>query len=121
MSEISIELQQAVSTIKAAILKSQHRAAKAVNGEQLSLYFGIGRYISENSRQGFWGTGAIKRISDQLQKELPGLRGFGETQLKYMRIFYEQWAFIVNRQPMADDFKQKEFGDIYLRRIMDGE
>ncbi len=108
MSEISIKLHQAVCAIKAAILKIQHRAAKAVNGEQLSLYFGIGRYISENSRQGFWGTGAIKRISEQLQKELPGLRGFGETQLKYMRIFYEQWAFIVNRQPMADDLQNTE-------------
>ena len=47
---------QAISLIKNAILKSRYMAAKTVNREQLSLYYGIGRYISENSRNGFWGT-----------------------------------------------------------------
>lgn len=54
----------------------------------LSLYYGIGKYISENTRNGAWGTDAIRQISKQLQKELPGLRGFSETNLKYMRLFY---------------------------------
>jgi hypothetical protein len=27
-----------------------------VNREMLSLYFGVGEYISNNSRKGFWGT-----------------------------------------------------------------
>ena len=64
---------EAVSTIKQAILQSQYRAAKLVTGEQLSLYFGIGCYVAANSRKGTWGTGAISRISQQLRKELPGL------------------------------------------------
>lgn len=84
-------IREAVKNIKAAILQSQYRAAKGVNKEQLSLYFGIGRYVSEHSRKGFWGTGAIERISEQLQKELPGLRGFGARQIKNMRSFYEEW------------------------------
>ena len=89
---LSEELRTAVTAIKQAILQSQYRAAKGVNSEQLSLYFGIGRYISEHSRAGFWGTGAIKSISEQLQREMPGLRGFGERQLKNMRTFYEEWS-----------------------------
>lgn len=95
------ELRTAVKTIKQAILQSQNRAAKSVNSEQLSLYFGIGRYISEHSRVGFWGTGAIKGISEQLQRELPGLRGFGERQLKNMRTFYEEWSIYFNSAAMA--------------------
>ena len=86
-----VDVRQAVNTIKNAILQSQYRAAKGVNREQLSLYFGIGRYVSERSRWKFWGTGAIERISEQLQKELPGLRGFGSRQIKNMRSFYEEW------------------------------
>ncbi len=85
------DVRQAVDTIKNAILQSQYRAAKGVNREQLSLYFGIGRYVSERSRWKFWGTGAIEHISEQLQKELPGLRGFGSRQIKNMRSFYEEW------------------------------
>lgn len=45
----------AVEQIKAAILKSQYTAAKQVNAIQLSLYYGIGQYVSLNSRKGFWG------------------------------------------------------------------
>lgn len=81
----------AVDTIKGAILRSQYRAAKLVNREMLSLYYGIGRYISINSRNNTWGSGAIKAISERLKSELPGLRGFSETNLKNMRIFYEEW------------------------------
>ena len=85
----------AVQTIKEAILRSQYQAAKLVNREMLSLYYGIGRYISANSREGFWGTGAIKTISERLRKELPGLKGFSQTNLKYMRMFYEEWSPVI--------------------------
>lgn len=94
---------EAVKTIKEAILRSQFRAVASVNKEQLSLYYGIGRYVSENSRTGFWGKGAIEQISSLLQKELPGLRGFSASNIKNMRIFYEEWESVLNRQPMADD------------------
>ena len=82
---------EAVRVIKDAILQSQYQAARLVNKEQLALYYGIGCYISRNSRNGFWGTGAISSISCRLQQELPGLRGFSERNLKNMRIFYEEW------------------------------
>jgi hypothetical protein len=54
---------QAILTIKNAILKSRYRAAALANRELLSLYYGIGKFISNNSREGFWGTGAIDIIS----------------------------------------------------------
>ena len=40
--------QNAMDIIKTTILQSQARAAKAVNQEQLALYYGIGRYVSAN-------------------------------------------------------------------------
>ena len=96
---------EAVGIIKEAILRSQYRAASAANKEQLSLYYGIGCYVSKNSREGFWGKGAIETISQQLQKELPGLRGFSASNIKNMRSFYEEWSPVINRQPMADENK----------------
>ena len=82
---------EAIRLIKSAILTSRYRAAALANRELLSLYYGIGKYISENSRKGFWGTGAIDTISERLQQELPGLRGFSAGNIKKMRIFYEEW------------------------------
>ena len=100
MSNIK-EYQSAVDVIKTAILQSQARAAKAVNQEQLALYYGIGRYISDNTRNKNWGTGAIETISKRLRLELPGLRGFGVSSLKNMRIFYEAWQMIEPNSPIA--------------------
>ena len=99
---------QAVQTIKRAIQRSQARMLQVANREVLSLNYGIGRYISENSRQGFWGTGAIKQISEQLQKEMPGLRGYSESSLKNMRRFYEEWCPYINRQLAVADLQQSE-------------
>ncbi|MBO6255383.1 MAG: hypothetical protein J6O49_17355, partial [Bacteroidaceae bacterium] len=65
------EYQSAVDVIKTAILQSQARAVKAVNQEQLALYYGIGRYISMNTRNKKWGTGAIETISKQLRQDRP--------------------------------------------------
>ena len=108
MEESIIKYRNAVSTIKQAILQSQYRAAKLVTGEQLSLYFGIGGYVSANSREGTWGTGAIDRISEQLRRELPGLRGFSASSIKDMRAFYEYWCQYINRQPLAVDLQIAE-------------
>lgn len=94
MNTTSQDISTAVQVIKSAILQSQMRAVKAINQEQLALYYGIGRYVSMNSRKGFWGQGAIKSISEMLRRELPGLRGFSEASLKKMRLFYEEWQMI---------------------------
>ena len=99
---------EAVTAIKEAILRSQYRAISTVNKEQLSLYYGIGRFVSENSRDGFWGTGAIEQISQLLQKELPGLRGFSATNMRKMRVFYEAWTMISNHPPVAGNLVANE-------------
>ena len=68
--------ESAAETIKTAILQGQYEALKGENRVQLAVYFGIGKYISLNSRNGVWGTGALAAISERLRKILPGLRGF---------------------------------------------
>ena len=52
--------------------------------------YSIGKYVSNKTRNGAWGTGAIQAICDQLHGELPGLRGFSPSAVKRMRSFYEQ-------------------------------
>lgn len=105
---ITDDLRKAVADIKSAILSSQYRLAHSANGELLSLYYGIGQYISDNTRNKTWGTGAINAISSQLQKEMPGLRGFSASALKRMRTFYEQWCDIINRPLAVGDLKEHD-------------
>ena len=88
------ELTNAVQTIKGAILQSQQRALAVINQEQLALYYGIGRFVSKNTRNKNWGKGFIAAVSEQLRKELPGLRGFSAASLRKMRTFYEEWQML---------------------------
>lgn len=106
------QYRQAVSVIKYAILHSQYRAAKLVTGEQLSLYFGIGGYVSAHSRQEEWGTSVIDRISEQLRRELPGLRGFSSQNIRNMRSFYEFWRPYLICSPMASKLQPIDNKDI---------
>ena len=98
-----IPLSQAVETIKTAILQGQYEALKEVNRVQLAVYYAIGKYLSKNTRKGVWGTSALKQISDQLRKELPGLRGYSEANLKNMRLLYEQWIQLDSNSSVATD------------------
>ena len=92
MRDISSEVVAAVKEIKSAIVRVQSRVAANANAEMLSLYFGIGRYVSNKTQAEKWGTGVIDSISAQLQKEMPGLRGFSGKSIRKMRQFYESWG-----------------------------
>ena len=82
----------AVKDIKLAILQARAKAARLANAEALKLYFFVGGYISKKTRNAKWGSGAIDALSNQLQVELPGLRGFSPGNIRKMRLFFEAWV-----------------------------
>ena len=108
MEENNITVDKAVQTIKGAILRAQAQASQSSNAIQLSLYYGIGRYVSINLQQAHWGAKALDTISERLQRELPGLRGFSSGNLKKMRIFYEGWQCLSIGSPLANQLQQLE-------------
>ncbi len=54
MEQISTKYTEAVQLIKSAILQNQLEAAKAVNRQMLALYYGVGKYVSENTLYEQW-------------------------------------------------------------------
>ena len=105
---ITATYAEAVKAIKEAILESRYRAARLVNKEVLALYYAIGGYISVQSRAARWGSNAIGTISELLQQELPGLKGFGEKQLRNMRSFYEAWSNYFNSVAAATELHMSQ-------------
>ena len=93
----------AVKDIKLAILQARAKAARLANAEALKLYFFVGGYISKKTRNAKWGSGAIDALSNQLQVELPGLRGFSASSMIFMRLFYEAWAACPEIHHLASD------------------
>lgn len=121
MSENSIlYFSDAAIIIKDAIVRSRFQAAKLVNKELLSLYYAVGKYVSDNSRNDTWGKGAISQLSNDLQRELPGLRGFSESSIKRMREFYEQWSIVLLNRPSSMGDLQSDIDLTLLLRHING-
>jgi hypothetical protein len=91
----------AVKDIKLAILQARAKAAHLANAEALKLYFFVGGYISKKTRNAKWGSGAIDALSERLQVELPGLRGFSTGNIRKMRLFFEAWMPFFSIRPLA--------------------
>lgn len=57
--------------------------------------------------------------SEQLRRELPGLRGFSEESIKKMRTFAEFWSQYLNRSPTASEINRDEFLGISFSHHME--
>lgn len=81
-----------IQEVKEQIVRSRYVAARLVNREQLLLYFIIGKRLSEKVITEKWGAKVIEEIANDLQKELPGLKGFSFRNLKNMRQFADEYS-----------------------------
>jgi predicted nuclease of restriction endonuclease-like (RecB) superfamily len=80
-----------LSDLKLKIQTAQVKAAIAVNRELILLYWEIGRSILVRQEQEGWGAKVIDRLSADLKKAFPDLKGFSPRNLKYMRSFAEAY------------------------------
>ena len=94
---------ETIKQLKSAILASRYRAAALANRELLALYFNVGKLIDEKIKQGKWGDKVLDQLSNDLQKELPGLKGFSATNIKRMRLFYQEWNGLLTISPTVSD------------------
>jgi len=74
--------------IHSQIRIAQEDALKAVNSRLVALYRFIGKSIVEKQKIEQWGDRIIERLALDLQKSLPGIKGFSGRNLWRMRDFY---------------------------------
>lgn len=78
--------------LKSRIGQTQVKAALSVNRELVILYWEIGATIvGQQSKQG-WGRSVVERLSADLRRAYPGIRGFSAQNIWYMRGFYLAWS-----------------------------
>jgi len=87
----SLEFNSFVKEIKEKILSSQYEALKKVNKELISLYWNIGKDIVSKQEAYGWGKSVVKNLSQELQKEFVGMKGFSQRNLWNMRNFYIEY------------------------------
>ena len=81
--------RQWITEIGRRFKQSQIKAAMKVNDEMLRFYWLLGRDISEHHFEALYGSGFYNKLSEDLQKELPDVKSFSTTNLRYMSRFYE--------------------------------
>lgn len=77
--------------MKSRIRSAQVRAAVAVNRELVTLYWSIGKQILDAHHLQGYGTKIVPRLSSDLSKAFPDMKGFSERNLNYMLAFVRAW------------------------------
>ena len=90
-----------LAEVKQRIREAQVAALRAVNRELLALYWEIGRLIVERQQGETWGTAVVERLAADIQSEFPGLSGFSQRNIWYMRNFYLHYRANQKLQPLV--------------------
>lgn len=95
--------RQFVAELKQSIIQSRYIAARLANKEQLILYLKTGKMLLEKINTEKWGTRVIEQIANDLQLQLPGLRGFSYRNLMKMKQLADEYSqFTILPLPTAE-------------------
>ena len=73
------------------ITQSREKAYRAINYEMITLYWGIGRFVSIKAMDNSWGKSIVKEFSFYIQKEFVGIKDFSPQNIWRMKQFYESY------------------------------
>ena len=77
--------------ILSIISKAQSRALVSVNREMITMYWEIGRIVSEKTASDGWGKSTVSSLAAFLQSKIPGSSGFSDKNIWRMKQFYETY------------------------------
>ena len=77
-------LSEVTGKINSTLAESTSKRAESY----LTLHWEIGRLIVEMQENASWGTSVVEKLSQDLRKEFPKLKGFSRANLFFMRRWY---------------------------------
>lgn len=108
-----------IAEIKERFQASQIKAVVKVNSEALLFNWQLGRDLVIRKAEEKWGKGVVEQVSLDLQDAFPGVKGFGVTNLWYMKRWYLFYTASMNPQklqqlveeiPLTDERKLSQVG-----------
>lgn len=89
-----------INGIKQDILSTRNRIFENANRELITMYYRIGRTISENSK---YGNQFVETLSSALKLDFPDATGYSSRNLFRMKKFYEEYKqFPILPPPVAE-------------------
>ena len=81
-----------IASLKKRYRATQIKAAVAVNSALIEFYWSLGKDISERYPGEVYGGKFFEKLSADLRRELPDVRGFSKVNLTYCLRFYEMYG-----------------------------
>ena len=106
---------QWINQLSSRYRKSQIKAAIKVNREMLIFYWSLGRDIVNMKAEQQWGTKFLQNLSKDLKFAMPDATCFSETNLKYMKYFYEMYEDFCPQ--LEDNSNEKVLKEALLNNI----
>ena len=72
---------------------AREQAYRKVNEELILMYQKVGKYISEKTKESFYGENLVDRMADFFKINYPDLKGFNRRGLYRMKQFYELYKY----------------------------
>ena len=99
----NVEYSKFLDEIKDRIRSSQYEAMREVNRQTIALYWEIGRQINIKRESSGWGKAVVENLSRDIQKEFPGIQGFGTSNLWYMAQWQAEYNGNEILQPLVGE------------------
>lgn len=77
--------------VKERVATAQRKAIYAANDEMLSMYWDIGKLLSESQKQIGWGNSALEQLSKDMKNDYPKVKGFSVRNCQVMMQFYKEY------------------------------
>ncbi len=89
--------------IKKKIHLARIETLRHVNKTLLKLYWDLGQMIVDKQNKYGWGKSIVASLSEDLQNEFPGAKGFSMQNLWYMRQLYLEYKDNLKLQPLVGE------------------
>ncbi len=86
------ELEHSFQEIAQVIEEARNNAYRKVNEELILMYQKVGKFLSEKSEEASYGDGYMDSLSEYIQQQFPGIKGFNRRGLYRMKQFYETYV-----------------------------
>ena len=89
--------------VKARVALARKKAIYTANEEMLTMYWDIGKLLSESQKQIGWGNNALEQLSNDMKNDYPKVKGFSPRNCRCMIQFYKEYnqGLTIWQQPVA--------------------
>ena len=97
MEDIQNTFGKVIDIIKTA----KSNTYRKVNEELIKMYWLVGKFVSEETKEASYGDAYVNELSACIQKAFPGIKGFNRRGLYRMKQFYETYAGFEKVSPLV--------------------